>query len=210
MGTGIHNSSFTPKGFKDPSISKHHTEEWGLGKNHFVARSRTPECKSPVESKGVIMWHQPKQSAKKKANQQELPCICIVWVWSKLAENLSSYPRSQHPGFPSFFQNGWHNPGGHVPLKKIALHTCINVQNAKNSKPRHNSSQQTSAKHCNLKSQQQEGEPEWCCHQEHAPNTNRGTHPNSRAWLMTTHCWGFQKQPSAALPWSFSVSIPRT
>ena len=49
------------------------------------------------------MWHQPKQSAKKKANQQKLPCICAVWVWSKLAENRSSYPRSQHPGFPSFF-----------------------------------------------------------------------------------------------------------
>ena len=141
MGTGIHNSSFTPKGFKDPSLCKHQTEEWGLGKNHFVVRSRTPECKSLVESNGVIMWHQPKQSAKKKANQQELPCICIVWVWSKLAGNLSSYPRSQNPGFPSFFQNGWHDPGGHVPLKKIALHACINVQNAKNSKA---SSQQTS------------------------------------------------------------------
>ena len=121
-----------PKGFKDPSLSEHH-KVW-----------------MQVTGWIVIMWHQPKQSAKKKANQQKLP-LQLHWFalfdpnWPK-ADEVS--PQSHHLyffGFPSFFKMGGTIPGFSCGvLKKIALHTCINVQNAKNSKPRHNSSQQTS------------------------------------------------------------------
>ena len=82
---------------------------------------------------------------KKKANQQKVHHAFALFEFDPncLKTDLVIHDLNILV-FQVFFQNGWHNPGGHVPLKKIALHTCINVQNAKNSKPRHNSSQQTS------------------------------------------------------------------
>ena len=116
-----------PKGFKERSLSKH----------HCVNASHAGWI--------VIIWHQPKQSAKKRRINKNCHAFALFdpnWLKNNLViQDLTMFCFF---GFPCRVQKGWHNPGGRGVFKKNALHTCIKVQNAKSSKPMHNSSQQTS------------------------------------------------------------------